>query len=128
MELEYVLPENPSPEAYEVQVQESNGPAIIDWHPAVKAAIADLLAGASAAAVSSRFHNMLVESLIEIARRTGLERVVLSGGCFQNRYLTETSVQRLKQEGFQPYWHQRVPPNDGGICLGQVIAAQWWNV
>jgi hydrogenase maturation protein HypF len=49
---------------------------------------------------------------------------VLSGGCFQNRYLTERMVQRLREEGFQPYWHQRVPTNDGGIALGQIVAAR----
>jgi hydrogenase maturation protein HypF len=48
----------------------------------------------------------------------------LSGGCFQNRYLTERTVRRLRAEGFQPYWHQHVPPNDGGIALGQVVAAR----
>jgi len=50
--------------------------------------------------------------------------VVLSGGCFQNRYLTERTVARLRAENFSPYWHQRVPPNDGGIALGQVVAAR----
>jgi hydrogenase maturation protein HypF len=48
----------------------------------------------------------------------------LSGGCFQNRYLAERTVTRLRAEKFQPYWHQRVPPNDGGIALGQVAAAR----
>jgi hydrogenase maturation protein HypF len=48
---------------------------------------------------------------------------VLSGGCFQNKYLTERLIQELHAERFQPYWHQRVPPNDGGISLGQVMAA-----
>jgi hydrogenase maturation protein HypF len=48
---------------------------------------------------------------------------VLSGGCFQNKYLTERAVCRLREEGFRPYWHQRVPPNDGGIALGQIVAA-----
>ena len=54
---------------------------------------------------------------------SGKRRVVLSGGCFQNRYLTERTVQRLQAAGFRPYWHQRVPPNDGGIALGQIVAA-----
>jgi hydrogenase maturation protein HypF len=49
--------------------------------------------------------------------------VVLSGGCFQNRYLTELTVRRLQAAGFHPCWHQRVPPNDGGIALGQIVAA-----
>ena len=49
--------------------------------------------------------------------------MVLSGGCFQNRYLTERAVARLREAGFRPYWHQRIPPNDGGIALGQLVAA-----
>jgi hydrogenase maturation protein HypF len=60
--------------------------------------------------------------IVETAKKIGENRVVLSGGCFQNRYLTEQCVKRLKREGFSPYWHQRVPPNDGGIALGQVMA------
>ena len=53
----------------------------------------------------------------------GQTRVVLSGGCFQNRYLIERAVQRLHEAGFRPYWHQRVPTNDGGIALGQIVGA-----
>ena len=58
------------------------------------------------------------------AARSAKTKVVLTGGCFQNRYLTERSVQRLLEAGFRPYWHQRVPTNDGGIALGQVMAAE----
>jgi hydrogenase maturation protein HypF len=65
----------------------------------------------------------LAEAIVEVAKRVGEERVVLSGGCFQNRYLTERAVRRLQAEGFRAYWHQRVPPNDGGIAVGQVSAA-----
>jgi hydrogenase maturation protein HypF len=65
-----------------------------------------------------------VEGIIEVAKKIGEHRVALSGGCFQNRYLTERTVTRLREAGFQPYWHQRVPPNDGGIALGQVVAAR----
>jgi hydrogenase maturation protein HypF len=50
--------------------------------------------------------------------------VAISGGCFQNRYLLERTVTRLREEKFQPYWHRRVPANDGGIALGQVYAAR----
>jgi hydrogenase maturation protein HypF len=52
----------------------------------------------------------------------GEPRVVLTGGCFQNRRLLEGAVYQLRQAGFRPYWHQRVPPNDGGIALGQAVA------
>jgi hydrogenase maturation protein HypF len=48
---------------------------------------------------------------------------MLTGGCFQNKYLTERAVRRLREDGFRPYWHQRVPTNDGGIALGQIAAS-----
>ena len=95
---------------------------IFDWEPAVSAVIRDLRNGLPHGVIAARFHNALVEAIVEIARRLGESRVVLTGGCFQNRYLTERAVRRLSETGFRPYWHQRVPPNDGGISLGQVIA------
>jgi hydrogenase maturation protein HypF len=58
---------------------------------------------------------------VALAQRCELQRVVLTGGCFQNALLSERAIDRLRQEGFKPYWHQRVPPNDGGIALGQVL-------
>jgi hydrogenase maturation protein HypF len=73
--------------------------------------------------ISAKFHNTLVEAILTVARAVGQPQVALSGGCFQNRYLTERAVRRLTEAGFRPYWHQRVPPNDGGIALGQVMAA-----
>lgn len=90
----------------------------------VKALLADVTAGVAVGVISARFHNALVETIVAVARHVTQARVVLSGGCFQNRYLTERTVTRLRAEGFQPYWHQRVPPNDGGIALGQVVAAR----
>ena len=67
----------------------------------------------------------MAAAIVTVAARAGLERVVLSGGCFQNRYLLERTVARLEAEGFRPAWPQRVPPNDGGIALGQVVAVRW---
>ena len=57
--------------------------------------------------------------IVAVAEAVGLPRVALSGGCFQNRLLLERALARLRAAGFSPYWHQRVPPNDGGIALGQ---------
>jgi len=74
--------------------------------------------------ISARFHNTLVEMIVSIAKIAGQDRIVMSGGCFQNAYLLEHSITRLDQEGFFPYWHQRIPTNDGGIALGQIVAAQ----
>jgi hydrogenase maturation protein HypF len=83
----------------------------------------DLGNSTASGTVSARFHNGLAEAIVSVATKVGEPRVVLTGGCFQNRYLTERAVRRLAEEGFRPYWHQRIPPNDGGIALGQVIAA-----
>jgi len=74
--------------------------------------------------ISAKFHHALAEAVVSVAKRVGAMRVALSGGCFQNRYLTARVVTRLREENFSPYWHQRVPTNDGGIALGQVMAAR----
>jgi hydrogenase maturation protein HypF len=95
----------------------------IDWSGMMEEIIDDLSQGLSPAEISVKFHNTLAEVIVDIAKRIGQPRVALSGGCFQNRYLTERTVERLTKEGFHPYWHQRVPPNDGGIALGQIYAA-----
>jgi hydrogenase maturation protein HypF len=96
---------------------------ILDWSPMIEAILVDVQQGVSVGIISAKFHNALAESIVAVAKRAGQNCVVLSGGCFQNRYLTERAVRRLQAEGFRPYWHQRVPPNDGGIALGQVVAA-----
>jgi hydrogenase maturation protein HypF len=101
----------------------SPAPQILDWAPMIEAVLADTKRGVPISAISARFHNALAESIVAVARRVGQERVALSGGCFQNRYLTERAVWGLRTAGFRAYWHQRVPPNDGGIALGQIIAA-----
>ena len=89
----------------------------------VEAILADVRAGVSIGIISARFHNALVEGIVAVAKHSEQRRVVLSGGCFQNRYLAERAVRHLQAEGFRPYWHRRVPPNDGGIALGQIVAA-----
>jgi hydrogenase maturation protein HypF len=96
----------------------------LDWIPMIREIIQDLVAGVELAQISAKFHNTMTEMILSVAERTGEKRVVLSGGCFQNRYLTERTVSRLKEEGFLPYWHQRIPPNDGGISLGQIYAGK----
>jgi hydrogenase maturation protein HypF len=95
---------------------------IIDWSPMFHQLIADVEQKRNIPDIVARFHNTLVGIIIDIAKRVGEKRVVLSGGCFQNKYLIEHSIQKLEAAGFHPYWHQRVPPNDGGISLGQIAA------
>ena len=89
----------------------------------VRAILRDLTRSEPAGRISARFHNTLVEIIVEVARRSGEEKVLLSGGCFQNRYLLERALARLGREGLRVYRHRRVPPNDGGVALGQVVWA-----
>jgi len=111
-------------DAYPFMVSET-APMILDWEPAIRGLLADLDRKEASGTVSAKFHNMLVEMIIAIARKVRVEKIVLTGGCFQNRYLSEHALERLRQEDFKPYWHQRVPPNDGGIALGQAVAVSW---
>jgi len=104
-------------------VHNSKPAIVVDWEPVVLGVLDDVGHKVSPSFISAKFHNTLVEVIVKVAERVGEKRVALSGGCFQNKYLTERTVQRLEVAGFRPYWHQRVPPNDGGIALGQVYAA-----
>jgi hydrogenase maturation protein HypF len=96
---------------------------IADWGPMILTLLEDQAKGLPVWEISARFHNSLAEFCVLIAQKSGQLRVVLTGGCFQNKFLLERVVGRLRSEGFSPYWHQRVPPNDGGIALGQLMAS-----
>ena len=97
-------------------------PLVVDWEPLVRQVIADVRRKESPSCISAKFHNTLAAIVVDVATRIGEPRVLLSGGCFQNRYLMERTVRELTASGFCAYWHQRVPPNDGGIALGQIMA------
>lgn len=98
-------------------------PIVLDWGPLLAALLEDLRDGASTAIMARRFHEALAEASVAVARAIGQPQVALSGGCFQNRLLTERSAERLEQDGFTVLLHRQVPPNDGGISLGQLVVA-----
>lgn len=72
---------------------------------------------------ASRFLNWLIDWISAVVAQTGIEQVVLSGGCFQNLVLTDRITGRLEEQGVEVFTHQRVPANDGGLCLGQAVLA-----
>ena len=126
MELEFACAEVLADDGYSFELCRREAPdksILIDWGPAINDLIEDIRAGTDPGLMAARFHNGLTEAVVAVAKEIGREKVVLSGGCFQNRYLAERTISRLTQEGFRPYWHQRFPPNDGGISLGQAVAA-----
>jgi len=111
---------------YDVPWQPSDRIAI-PTAPIVQGVVADLQRGAPAALISRKFHTTLVRLFTDICiflhRETALDQVVLSGGSFQNAILTEELTRSLTAAGFTVYSHRLVPPNDGGIALGQAVAA-----
>lgn len=123
MELEWAIGGEKTDESYPFRIEVKDGILIVNWQPIVEAILADIAGGATPGRLAARFHNTLSETIVAVAERVGERGVVLSGGCFQNRYLTERTVHRLVDVGRTPYWHQRIPPNDGGIALGQIMAA-----
>jgi hydrogenase maturation protein HypF len=128
MELEFALTEFPTEERYQFELIEppatdTISPAIVDWAMMVEGLLTDMRLGLPIGQISAKFHNTLVEMMVAVAKHVGKKHIVLTGGCFQNKYLTERAIQRLREENFLPYWHQRIPPNDGGIALGQIVGA-----
>ncbi len=124
MDLEFALDESGDEIPYPFELRGTgDGLMIVDWGTMILALAGDVSNNVPTGRVSRRFHDTLAEIIVEVVRRIGEKRVVLTGGCFQNRYLTERVVKRVESEGYKPYWHQRVPPNDGGISLGQVVVA-----
>jgi hydrogenase maturation protein HypF len=119
MELEFAAAGEAGEGAYPFALHD----AVLDWAPMARALQTDRDAGLPAASLSRRFHNTLAEMIVAVAMQEQVPRVCLTGGCFQNRLLAERTIARLAAAGFTPYWHQRVPPNDGGIALGQLLAA-----
>jgi hydrogenase maturation protein HypF len=99
----------------------------IDVRPMIDSIVRDVLAAKPAGWIAAAFHNTVVAIVIEVCLRLrsleGIDRVCLSGGTFQNVYLVESAVASLRAKGFEVFLHSKVPPNDGGISLGQAVIA-----
>jgi hydrogenase maturation protein HypF len=93
--------------------------------PLIQAVAADVLAGTPIPVMAAKFHHAVAEVMLQLSlhlrRQTGLNRVALSGGVFQNTTLLELATQRLQAQNFTVLTHRRVPPNDGGLALGQAM-------
>ena len=125
MELEMVA--DTSAEAvYDFDWNRGN-PLIINPAPIIRGVVDDLLRGVAPPVISGRFHATLVGLFSDLCdhlrRESGLKRVVLSGGVFQNAILLQGLVQALERRGFDVFSHSLVPTNDGGISLGQAVIA-----
>ncbi len=110
-------------EPYPFPVVEEGGALVLDWGPLVEALLHDLGRGVDRARVAARFHESLAAAIAAAAAAIAPPAVALSGGCFQNARLLERTATRLEEAGIRVLTHREVPPNDGGISLGQVAVA-----
>jgi hydrogenase maturation protein HypF len=124
MELEFEAMRSGTDRSYHVELRESaTVPLIVNWEPMVREILHESESGTSRSRIAAKFHNTMAEVIVAVARRFDERQVVLTGGCFQNKYLLERAIRNLRNAGYTPYWHHQIPTNDGGISFGQIIAA-----
>jgi hydrogenase maturation protein HypF len=116
----------PADRAYPFAIKEGQ-PSLLDVGPLVRAIVDDLKEGVPTGLIAGRFHRSIAELLAAVCRlaraQTGLNEVALSGGVFQNRVLLEQLLALLEEAKFTVYRNCQVPPNDGGLSLGQAAVA-----
>ena len=100
-----------------------NPPIVVDWEPVLHRVLEDVRSATPPSTIAARFHNGLVDAIVDVAQTVGQPRVVLTGGCFQNRLLTERATDALVAAGFEVLLHRQTPPNDGCVSLGQIAVA-----
>jgi hydrogenase maturation protein HypF len=108
---------------YVFDVDRSGQTALIDPTPVVRAVVHDQREGVPAAMIGARFHCAVADLIVDLAReeRDASQTIALSGGVFQNALLLQLASKRLQANGFDVITHRFVPPNDGGIALGQLL-------
>ena len=108
-------------------VVSDGAPAQVDVRPMIESVVKDLAGSKPTGYIAACFHNTVAAAILEVCqsirKREQLKRVCLSGGTFQNMYLLRRAVEGLQRGGFEVYLHGLVPPNDGGISLGQAVIA-----
>jgi len=114
-------------ERYKFRIYKEGEEFIIDPQEIFIDIIKDLKEGIGKKVMAAKFHNTVAEFTLNLCGRikknTGINKIALSGGVFQNRYLTEKIISLLEKDDFQVYIQRKVPPNDGGISLGQAVVA-----
>ncbi|WP_237064993.1 carbamoyltransferase HypF [Microbulbifer guangxiensis] len=113
---------------YSYRLTLENEEWILDWEPMLAALLTDIRHQTSTNDIARTFHNTLVQMILSLAKRSHCKHVFLSGGVFQNRILAESAATALEADGFTVYLQSRVPPNDGGIALGQIYYARIMSI
>lgn len=113
-------------ESYSYNIEEDSNGLIIDIIPTIEELVQDKFYGESIAIMATKFHNTLIEATLEIIEKiketTGISKIVLSGGVFENRYLISKLYKKMSSIGFEVFFNEKIPINDGGISVGQLVA------
>ncbi len=94
---------------------------IIDWRPMIREIITDVNSLIPTANISAKFHNALIEIIFRVAEHFDEKNILLSGGCFQNKFLLDGVIEQAKVKKVNVCWHHDIPTNDGGISAGQIM-------
>lgn len=106
---------------YRIPLLQQNELWLMDWRPMVKQMMEDRKKNIPVSEISLAFHEALSQCIVDLAKTVRLERVLLTGGVMQNKLLAEKAIVKLQKEGLIPYWHRNIPPNDGGLAVGQAV-------
>ena len=127
MQLEWLATEESTADPYPMEIDAGHDLVILDTRPLIRAVADDVRAGCRPAVIGRRFHAGLAAGSAAVCERirdvTGIAEVVLTGGVFLNALLTEECLARLRRSEFVVHRHHLVPPNDGGLSLGQLAVA-----
>ncbi|MGA7828193.1 MAG: carbamoyltransferase HypF [Geobacteraceae bacterium] len=127
IELEALAEESDTRLVYPFALHEEGEGTIVDFCPMFRALVKDSAEGRESSVLARAFHNTLAAATVAVCdairKQTGMERVALSGGVFQNKLLTERILSLLTEQDFQVFIQRLAPPNDGGLALGQAIIA-----
>jgi hydrogenase maturation protein HypF len=125
--LEVLATRYPDPVTSYPFVVQQGRPAVLNVVPLIDALAKDIGQGVPVACIAKRFHlsvaQMLATCCVEVRQQTGLTKVALSGGVFQNQLLLEQLITLLEEMAFEVFINRLVPPNDGGLSLGQIAVA-----
>ena len=115
--------------SYPFAILEKDGVSVVHLKGLFSAIIQDIENDVSQSRIAMKFHRTMADMVVQmcqrLAQRSGINRVALSGGVFQNRLLLRLTVAALEEAGFEVLTHSKVPTNDGGVSLGQAVIANF---
>jgi len=117
-------------EYYEFNIIAEKDKLLLDWRQMIVQIVEDKLKAVPVSVISTKFHNTLAKTTVKVIdnlyKLTGIRKLVISGGVFQNRFLLKRLLEELKATSLDVFFHKNFPPNDACISLGQAFLL-WWR-